>query len=443
MKKIIAILLALSMLAAMGLSALAETADGEVDDAQLEAIEDGEDDMIEDEDDDMDDEAYAEDDDADDEAYDEDSGEAYSEQIETSGSSTAADGNEEPEAAGLWYGEAFGMILELNLRADGAYTLSLPVKGENRSGRWETDGDLVILDRDKVSRVILHAEDDALFANIDGVDLTLTRDESEPFDGVTLKEDVVMADFTGQWVCALVGVDDVFVDAAGGDESPLRLEIKGENVVIDGGDGSAPTTAVATYANSVMTIDLGADTSCLIRPLDNDMLSVEVNLGPDMGVMNYYFERYEPEEEQADDADDAEADAAEEEEDDVEPEGDAADSEDAEADRIRAVIESRVTDRIGTAGVDDIIVDFDGESYAADISLTWPEESSAAEARTTLSKYSDDLAAYVGQRCRNVDVVDIHWTLPELDGAAASLYYMRGDDGMADAGSDWDSAFDG
>ncbi len=423
MRKVLSILLALALLTAPGFAALAETADAEADNSQVELTET----------------------------------EAADAQDQSADAEAADAPAEAPEIAGIWYGEVFGMAIELNLQDDGTYTLSIPIKGERRTGLWTPESDLVILDRDTASRVILHAEDVALYGTIDGVDLILTRDEAEPFDGITPKEDVVMADFVGQWSCAVLGVDDVFVDAAGGDESPLKLDIAGEKVVIDSGDGSEPVTAAATYANSVMTIDLGAETSCLIRPLENGMLRMEVNLGGEAGVMVYFFERYEGddaeeaegEESDGDDAEEAEGEETEEdeadgddEEDAAEPEGDALpEAEDEDSARVRAVIEACVRDETGVE-LDDVMVDPDGENYTADISLSWLEESPGSDARVTLQKLSDDLAARVGQRCEEIDSVDIHWIVPALDGAEGSVYYMRSDDGMEEAGADWDTGFD-
>ena len=465
MNKIIAILLAVALLAGMGLSALAE--DVASDDMEVVETE----------------EVEAED--TAEEAADESAepagdgeeapaGDGTEEAEEADAEGEAAE-EEEPgaqavsEYAGTWYGEAYGMPLELNLAEQSLYTLAVIGKGESRNGRWEEDGELIYLDRGAENRIVFHASDEMLTADINGIEVTLTRERPDVFDGQTLKAEVVMADFEGQWVCTRLGTDGMIVDAApeGGD-SPLALNIAGETIVIAGEDASeAPISTQATYGNGVMTLDLGGTMTCLIQALENGMLKMDVGTG-EGGTMTYYLEREEvseeeteeaPEEETEEETEEApgeETEEAPEEETGEEPAGEAAPEPAAEPTpeptaepatastpegRITSVIETRVKSKLSFTAIDGITVEPDGDDYTASVNLTWEQQNPGDTAKTVLSKFSADLAAYVGQRCPEVSAVGVTWTVPSLNNATAKMSFTRGADGMEEGASEWDSAF--
>lgn len=93
----------------------------------------------------------------------------------------------------------------------------------------------------------------------------------------------------------------------------------------------------------------------------------------------------------------------------------------------------RINENLGTDDVDD--------DYIALVDLTWTQMNKGPTSKKMLSMYSEDLAAYIGEECPNVQEIAIFWTVPYLDNANAKCAYERKGEGMYEMDMMWDNAF--
>lgn len=92
-----------------------------------------------------------------------------------------------------------------------------------------------------------------------------------------------------------------------------------------------------------------------------------------------------------------------------------------------------INENLGTDDVDD--------DYIALVDLTWTQMNKGPTSKKMLSMYSEDLAAYIGEECPNVQEIAIFWTVPYLDNANAKCAYERKGEGMYEMDMMWDNAF--
>lgn len=115
--------------------------------------------------------------------------------------------------------------------------------------------------------------------------------------------------------------------------------------------------------------------------------------------------------------------------------------------QIEKAIRQRIGDEYTYTDIDSITInenlgteDVEGD-YIALVNVTWTQKNSGSTSKEVLSMYSEDLAAYIGQECPNVQEIAIFWTVPYLDNANAKCSYERKGDGMYEMDIMWGNAF--
>ena len=115
--------------------------------------------------------------------------------------------------------------------------------------------------------------------------------------------------------------------------------------------------------------------------------------------------------------------------------------------QIEKTIRQRIGDEYTYTDIDSITInenlgteDVEGD-YIALVNVTWTQMNKGPTSKKMLSMYSEDLAAYIGEECPNVQEIAIFWTVPYLDNANAKCAYERKGDGMYEMDMMWDNAF--
>lgn len=114
--------------------------------------------------------------------------------------------------------------------------------------------------------------------------------------------------------------------------------------------------------------------------------------------------------------------------------------------KIKDIIEDRIWEYDYT-DVDSISINKDygtktKNDYIALVNLTWEQKNSASLSKEMISMYSEDLAAFVGKKCKNVHEICIFWTVPYLNDASAKCSYERKHGGMYSTDTIFDYNFD-
>lgn len=115
--------------------------------------------------------------------------------------------------------------------------------------------------------------------------------------------------------------------------------------------------------------------------------------------------------------------------------------------QIEKTIRQRIGDEYTYTDIDSITInenlgteDVEGD-YIALVNVTWTQMNKGPTSKKMLSMYSEDLAAYIGEECPNVQEIAIFWTVPYLDNANAKCAYERKGEGMYEMDMMWDNAF--
>lgn len=114
--------------------------------------------------------------------------------------------------------------------------------------------------------------------------------------------------------------------------------------------------------------------------------------------------------------------------------------------KIKDIIEDRIWEYDYT-DVDSISINQDygtkkKNDYIALVNLTWDQKNSASLSKDIISMYSEDLAAFVGKRCKNIQEICIFWTVPYLNDASAKCSYERKNGRMYSTDTIFDYNFD-
>ena len=245
-----------------------------------------------------------------------------------------------PVVTGVWYGAMLGLGVELDLYEGGSYALIIDGTEGARNGLWTQDMQAVYLDAEQEHSLTLAYRDDTLVASLEGTQVVMTREPAAIFRPAEEKTVATarLRDFNGCWTCAMVGVFGMYVDPVSeAGDSPLLLNIEGKEVSLITADEEEPVTTTGIYDAGVLTIDLGADAelSCALRPLTDGSLRMDVATAS--GTVSYYLVPASAEEDirfqVAEEA--AEEEAAEEEEaeaDEAEADADIDEEEEIDAD---------------------------------------------------------------------------------------------------------------
>ena len=247
-----------------------------------------------------------------------------------------------PVVTGVWYGAMLGLGVELDLYEGGSYALIIDGTEGARNGLWTQDMQAVYLDAEQEHSLTLAYRDDTLVASLEGTQVVMTREPAAIFRPAEEKTVATarLRDFNGCWTCAMVGVFGMYVDPVSeAGDSPLLLNIEGKEVSLITADEEEPVSTTGIYDAGVLTIDLGADAelSCALRPLTDGSLRMDVATAS--GTVSYYLVpasaeeviRFQVAEEAAEEEDEedeeAEADIDEEEEIDADDYGEDYDDE--------------------------------------------------------------------------------------------------------------------
>lgn len=169
------------------------------------------------------------------------------------------------DVTGTWYAGMAGVIITLNVSADG--TLSMDVAGmDSNEGVWEIDGSTFYINRGQEDETVLDITADGSLADPSGY-LTFGR---EPIEAVVLPEIVPAADasvFNGTWNASIISaygmtlsIEEAFAEGLG---SLFGLE-EGEQaltMVIDNGavSFSGSETMEMNFAEDHLELILGED----------------------------------------------------------------------------------------------------------------------------------------------------------------------------------------
>lgn len=199
--------------------------------------------------------------------------------------------------AGTWYAEMEGMPLEMELKTDGTYTMTIlpgSEAAETQDGTWRTDGTGIYFGEEETTSLFIvqaekwevtaeevlaeaEAENAPETAATDAETDTDTEPEAEPemqtllaweeanvffsreapeyYQPGAVKTDTKSGDLDGYWVSAFVGVDGALLDAAVFDDH-TDIYIEGSKVAL-GGYLFGDVTEDFTFADGVLTYSYG------------------------------------------------------------------------------------------------------------------------------------------------------------------------------------------
>ncbi len=183
--------------------------------------------------------------------------------------------------SGEWYGIAEGVVICMNLNADGTYVLSVPGLAEERlEGSWNYEKGQLFLDGDTNQEVLV--TDSSLYWP--ELDLDMTREKQEIYSPGEPLTDVQEADFTGYWVSLYAEVDGSILPAhILEDDTDLYLEGKWAAL---GGSLFGDIAREFTLKDGAMTYDNG-EISIALQFLNDGMLRLKASLAE--GEMTLYM----------------------------------------------------------------------------------------------------------------------------------------------------------
>jgi hypothetical protein len=171
----------------------------------------------------------------------------------------------EEALTGLWYCQIEGVDLSLELRADGAYTMSLPAAPEETIfGVWRLEDGFIWLDD---SEQPLSVMGDSLYWH--AVDAYATREEPAPIYRAAETVEAPAGAMDGYWVALFLEVDgQVFSTELLGEELDLYLE--GQRGALGGFFGDQivdleETDGVLRFAGEGFRADLALQTDGFLR----------------------------------------------------------------------------------------------------------------------------------------------------------------------------------
>lgn len=145
---------------------------------------------------------------------------------------------EPADVLGDWYGDMFGMAVQLTLNEDGTYVMAVVgMPDQTNEGSWEMKEGAVIMDGDEESALAYDGE--TLSISEDGMSLTFGR---EPVESFTPAEPVKAAsaeELAGSWKADYVNFSGMMLDYAAFQEMGLAegdttATIEGESITLSG-----------------------------------------------------------------------------------------------------------------------------------------------------------------------------------------------------------------
>lgn len=121
------------------------------------------------------------------------------------------------DISGEWYGSLMGMGVTITLNADTSYAISMS-GNVAEEGTWKVEeGKLITVPANGNPETTFEIQEAALYANMDGMELTLTRDPANAPAAVEIAEaktDATAEEYYGTWACSAIEVDGMTLDAA-------------------------------------------------------------------------------------------------------------------------------------------------------------------------------------------------------------------------------------
>ncbi len=129
---------------------------------------------------------------------------------------------------GTWYGEMFGLPMELNLKEDNTYEMTIAGAMEDaETGTWELKDNVLYMDGDESMGLTFDGE--SLKGGSEGLELNFTREEPETFTPANPVKDAKLEDFAGDWEADNISYQGIILsgEAIGMD---LKVTIDGTTV---------------------------------------------------------------------------------------------------------------------------------------------------------------------------------------------------------------------
>ena len=205
--------------------------------------------------------------------------------------------------AGLWYSVTDGIPMTLELKREGAYTMTVGVVSEQEDGSagsaaalgdalegtWTLEDGLIYLDGEEEASFEMRNSMLYWFATGD----FFTVEAPQLYQPADLMTDVKLGDFDGYWVSVLAGIDGLVLNAETIDDN-TDLYIEGDMAALGGdifGDDSAKFSladGLMTYTdgtgNEKITVTLGLQEDGMLRLVftggDNDPLTLYLSRIP-------------------------------------------------------------------------------------------------------------------------------------------------------------------
>ena len=159
---------------------------------------------------------------------------------------------------GDWYALYGGMPLQLSVREDGSFVLAVPGSdAEPKEGTWRVEDNSLWLGEDDEPLLVL---DDSLLLVSAGI--SFTREPVTVYVPSEEFRDVESGDLDGYWVCRYVEIGGVYM-LADAIRCDTLLYIEGENVAL-GGDFFGDLPLVFGFEDGGMIAAVGANTSVVL-----------------------------------------------------------------------------------------------------------------------------------------------------------------------------------
>ncbi len=129
------------------------------------------------------------------------------------------------DVTGEWYGNMYGMPLELTLDESGTYSMTMGGEEED-TGTWELDGETFYMDKGTDDELSLAYDGETLSMEEDGMELMFSRDPEAAtgFVPAEARTDSELEEFAGHWTATQI--------SALGVTAPLEM-FEVENVELD------------------------------------------------------------------------------------------------------------------------------------------------------------------------------------------------------------------
>lgn len=195
------------------------------------------------------------------------------------------------DVTGTWYGSMAGMVLQLELAADGTYVMSFA--GEEDLGVWEIEDNKLYMQRGTETETVLDMTESSLSIQSEDMEVVFTR---EPIAAFEAPAKVAVEDasvFAGNWVgtkAYLYGMvlDMEEVQSEMGDFLGMKdtgLVIDGTNVAVFGGEADE-----FVFANGHLEMIVGDEEFSLSSFVD---MNEDGTITYELMGMQFFFEKAE------------------------------------------------------------------------------------------------------------------------------------------------------